>query len=663
LTATSHRVAVLVGHGEAVRPDTCRELFATLEAERVAITTVDVASDTNLAAFTAIIVGAPTTPLPADELAAIRRWVEAGGALLAIAPNLELAELRFGPDRVSSDQVTDDTDVAIDDAPAMRTHTEPTWAVPTGDAYLAVRFAIGRGHVVALCDRALVTADDDYGTWTEALVTHWLPGLHVREVARRLVGPQRHRLLQAYPMAPAMHTAGKLDMLLSTGELRPTPERAAVVGVLPHPYCNPAVRGCGFCTFPHEVYARDRAAVVGEHVVREIRAFRTRLVWARRPNPWPRRPVEALYLGGGTANLTPPDTFRAIAAALDDTFSLDDAEVTFEGVPAYFVVRRPSPLDLLRECFPRSRWRVNLGIQTFDDAQLARMGRTAFGDRAMFARVVAEARARDFTTSADLLFDLPDQTQPQILDDARAAVELGLDQICFYHLVMFEGLETEWSRDRSLLARLPDNARALDNWLALRDTLVAAGYVQTSLTDFEHADALADPRRRFRYEPCVFEPERCDQLGFGPSGVTFWGTRDAVTWKLLNPTGSNAYLAADPARPWERDFVYATRDWKILYVTRKIASLGVDRAAYARLFRVDAVADFADEFAALADAGLVDIAPDRIAITPRGMFHADTIAGLLAWRRMQVLRAQARRGHTGYHDLDLDNVAAFAWMG
>jgi oxygen-independent coproporphyrinogen-3 oxidase len=539
--------------------------------------------------------------------------------------------------------------------------------LPDASGMIAARVAVGRGHVLALFGTSLLRSyllrsEDEFATWTDSFLRRWLAPVFADELARRMRGPQRHRLLQAYPMAPVM--TGQ-DFTEPFRLNRPSPERAAVVGVLPHPYCNPAVTGCGFCTFPHEPYAKNRAETVGLHVAQEIAAFRTRLVTYRYKEPWPRRKIDALYIGGGTANLTPPDTLRAIGAALHESFVLDDAEVTFEGVPIYFIAKKPSPLDVLREIFPASRPRVSLGIQTFLPAQLERMGRRAFGDAADFARVTAEARARGFTTSADMLFDLPGQTRDEILADARAAVDLGLDQVCFYHLVMFDGLETEWSRDKSLLAMLPDNARAAENWLALREEMQRLGYVQTSLTDFERADVLADPARRFRYEPCVFSPEKHDQIGFGPAAVTFWGAGDRITWKQLNPTGADAYLARKPDRPWERDFPYGERDWPILYLTRKIASLSIDLVAFADHCGGGALADFGDAFAALAEAGLVAMSEERIDITPVGMFYADAIAGLLAWRRMQTFRHQDRRtpDRDRLRDRNLVNEAAFSWMG
>ena len=89
--------------------------------------------------------------------------------------------------------------------------------------------------------------------------------------------------------------------------------------------------------------------------------------------------------------------------------------------------------------------------------------------------------------------------------------------------------------------------------------------------------------------------------------------------------------------PWERWFPFAPVDVRILYLTRKVARLGIDRAAYRDLFGGDCVADFADEWEALAEEGLVEVVPEAVRLTPRGTFYGDTVAGLLAWRRVRAL--------------------------
>ncbi len=280
-----------------------------------------------------------------------------------------------------------------------------------------------------------------------------------------------------------------------------------------------------------------------------------------------------------------------------------------------------------------------MGVQTFDDAQLARMGRAAFGDRGTFENVVRAAHARGMTVSCDLLFNLPGQPLGAMLADVDAAVNMGADHVCLYHLVLFEGLGTEWSHDRSLLAETPDNRRACDHWNALRDRLLAAGFVQTSLTNFERADVNASDRA-FRYEPSAYAPERYDLVGFGPSAISLRFHVERAL-KTLNPDGSREYVrAVESGEPRERAFEYAPRDVRVLYLTRKVVTLRIDRGAYRALFATDPVDDFAAEFEALRVDRLVRVTPDEVALTPRGMFYADTVAGLFAWRRVHARRAR-----------------------
>jgi oxygen-independent coproporphyrinogen-3 oxidase len=276
----------------------------------------------------------------------------------------------------------------------------------------------------------------------------------------RMRKPQRHRLLHGYPLAAALPSRGAkpVEVRYDAGPLG----RGLLVGVLPHPFCNPAVTGCGFCTFPHEPYHAERAAEVVEYVGQEIVG---RL--ACQPALLGRR-IAALYFGGGTANLTPAGPFRRLCRQLAAGFDLSGAEVTLEGVPAYFVRREPLLMDVLREEIPARLFRLSMGVQTFDVGRLRQMGRLAFGTPATFARVVEMAHARGFTASADLLFNLPGQGLAAMRQDVEAALGIGLDYLGLYHLVLFRGLGTAWSRDADLLAGLPTNEQAADNWLALR---------------------------------------------------------------------------------------------------------------------------------------------------------------------------------------------------
>lgn len=476
------------------------------------------------------------------------------------------------------------------------------------------------------------------------------------ELRRRMRKPQRHRLLHGYPLAAAMPAA---DGVSPHHELRFDPDhaRGLLVGVLPHPFCNPAVAGCGFCTFPHEPGNAAKTTAVVTHVTGEVRRmeeFLFRGLFQRK--------VAGLYFGGGTANLCEPEPFRDLCVALADAFDLSDAEVTLEGVPAYFLRGSPQPeslglpgvraseqrlIDVMRETLGARHYRVSTGVQTFDPDRLKQMGRTAFGTPDTFREVVRVAHGLGMTVSADLLFDLPGQTLAEMRSDVEQAIDLGLDHIGLYHLVLFAGLGTAWADDGDLLAGLPDNDRAAANWRDLRGLLLASDFVQTSLTNFERKDSHASAKR-FAYEDAGFRPDEFEIVAFGPSALSYVASKDfSAGVKVMNPTTADAYTAAVAKgnRVWDKAFAYGPRDQRVFWLTRRLARLDLDRDRYRTLFGADMLDEFAAEFEAFRDAGLIDVTPTAVRPTPTGMFYADAIAAGLASPVLAANRAAQLAGN------------------
>lgn len=426
------------------------------------------------------------------------------------------------------------------------------------------------------------------------------------ELARRMAGVQRHRLLQGFPMAPMMGPS-------RSGVVAPQktdPRRPVILGVLPHTFCVPAIQGCGFCTFPHEANEASQMVPLALAIAREI---------ASRDPLLRHRPVRAVYFGGGTANLTSIPALAVLVGALTG-HRLHDAEVTLEGVPRFFSAEQ---LDLLAG-LGTVHLRVSMGVQTFDEGWLQRMGRQHIGSPSQVEAAVALAGARGAATSIDLLINLPGQPVAAMLDDVRRAVALGVDQICVYHLVLRDGLPVPWASDPAMMAVLPSNEAAFDAWRAVRGALLEAGYTQSTLTNFERAGA-----RPFVYEPMSFAPQWCDALGFGPgaiTGVNFGGPERALKW--TNRATAASYLGARLSRV-ERVYWYEPFEEALMQLTRGLALLRVPLgqgplAAHARVF--------APELAVLQEAGLVVVDAAAVTLTQRGMFYADSVAGLLAWR-------------------------------
>ena len=489
------------------------------------------------------------------------------------------------------------------------------------------------------------------------------------ELASRMQRPQRHRLLQGFPPLPLMQAAipGRSAVVPSRDRMqydflrqadgaivdarvillertkKPDPgdlaepfididkSRPLIVGIIPHTQCIPHTPACGFCTFPHDAPDKRQRAAVVRSVARDIEE-----VVERHGDKLAGRRVDAIYFGGGTANLSSTVEIQQLFNMLAGNFKVAQAEVTLEGIPSLFASWFHAHLKTLA-ALPARHKRISMGIQTFDRSQIERMGRQSFGDEKAVKRIVRHAHELGLTTSGDFLYALPGQTPDQMRDDVDRALDCGFDQICLYHLVLYAGLGTPWSNDAALVAEMQAPDVIVEHWLNLRDRLLAHGFVQTTLTNFERAD-VHQTDRRFIYEAASFNPDVYDALGFGPLSVSTqidYARRRGV--KLLR----RKRLVATP---WSGDdlyFGYEEEDLKLLWITRCLAGLALNRARYRSRFSDDVAEHFPAALDATMAGGLINVGEKTITLTPRGMFYSDAVSGTFAAERAAKLRAHA----------------------
>ena len=78
--------------------------------------------------------------------------------------------------------------------------------------------------------------------------------------------------------------------------------------------------------------------------------------------------------------------------------------------------------------------RFSLGIQSFDDAQLKKLGRIHDSAQARAAIEMAQRAAP--RVNLDMMFALPGQTLDACVADLRQAVGFGTEHLSLYHLTM-----------------------------------------------------------------------------------------------------------------------------------------------------------------------------------------------------------------------------------
>jgi oxygen-independent coproporphyrinogen-3 oxidase len=178
----------------------------------------------------------------------------------------------------------------------------------------------------------------------------------------------------------------------------------------------------------------------------------------------PGRRIASVFIGGGTPSLFSP---RAVARLLD---GLDrrlgfaaDAEITLEANPG----------TVERERFVGFRaagvTRLSIGVQSFHDAHLHRLGR--IHDGAAAAEAARAARAAGFDRfNLDLMVGLPQQTLVEADADLRQALDLGARHVSHYQLTLEPGTAFH-ARPPSL----PDDELIAAMQASAADTLAAAG--------------------------------------------------------------------------------------------------------------------------------------------------------------------------------------------
>jgi oxygen-independent coproporphyrinogen-3 oxidase len=142
------------------------------------------------------------------------------------------------------------------------------------------------------------------------------------------------------------------------------------------------------------------------------------------------RPIESVFIGGGTPSLLGGRFVGHLLEAVDRRLAIRaGAEVTLEANPgvadaARFTAYRVAGVN-----------RLSIGIQSFDDARLATLGRIHDGRDARTA--VDAARAAGFDNlNLDLMFALPGQTVRGALQDLESAIALDPPHLSWYQLTL-----------------------------------------------------------------------------------------------------------------------------------------------------------------------------------------------------------------------------------
>ncbi len=232
--------------------------------------------------------------------------------------------------------------------------------------------------------------------------------------------------------------------------------------------------------------------------------------------------VDTVYFGGGTPSLLGGARLTRLLGAAVRAFSVEEnAEITVEC--------NPDSMDaaLLAALRGAGVNRLSVGVQSAHDGELHMLGR-----RHTFAearRAVGEAYRYGFENlSLDLMYALPGQDEPRLLESVQALLALAPAHLSCYALKVEPG--TPFARERIVQ---PDEDAQADMYLALCETLRAAGYEHYEISNW------AKPGFRARHNAKYWDLS--SYLGIGPSAHSLLGGRRFAYDRSLD-----AFLAGQP---------------------------------------------------------------------------------------------------------------------
>jgi oxygen-independent coproporphyrinogen-3 oxidase len=375
----------------------------------------------------------------------------------------------------------------------------------------------------------------------------------------------------------------------------PTAPAATPLGLYLHiPFCRTI---CHYCTFTRGLLDEALKTRYVDALAREI------------GRAGDGSAADTIYFGGGTPSLLDPGEVARLVRTCREAFAVAcDAEVTLEmnpdeASPAYLAALRAAGVT-----------RLSLGVQSFHDDELVRLGRSHTAARAR--RAVADARAAGFDNiSLDLMLWLPGQDLARWLASVEALVEAAPDHASIYLLEIYPNAPLRDLMARAGWAQAPDELAA-DMYLAGVERLEAAGYRQYEISNLARHGRLS--RHNLKYWTDG------EWLGFGAGAHS---TRGGVRWRNVPATGEYVARAASGSADLRLDVRRLSPDDRAAeaLITGLRLAGGVDLAALAARHGVDVRRRFGAALAPYEDAGLVAWTDGTLRLTRLGFLLANEV--------------------------------------
>ncbi|WP_445278223.1 radical SAM family heme chaperone HemW [Streptococcus sp. KHUD_013] len=358
------------------------------------------------------------------------------------------------------------------------------------------------------------------------------------------------------------------------------------------PFCTQI---CYYCDFSKVFIKNQPVDAYLEHLIQETRSYEI-------------GKLRTLYIGGGTPTALSAQQLAYLLTELPKVMDLSEVEeFTIEANPGDL---DPDKIAVLKDSQVN---RVSLGVQTFDNKMLKKIGRS-HQEQDIYDNIRHLKQAGFDNISIDLIYALPSQTMDQVKENVAKAIDLDIPHMSLYSLIL-ENHTVFMNRMRRGKLPLPKEELEAEMFEYIIEELEKAGFEHYEISNF------SKPGFESRHNLVYWDNAEYYGLGAGASGYV-----DGIRYKNHGPI--RHYLEAveaGKARITEEHLTLEEKMEEELFLGLR-KKTGVSKARFEEKFGVSFDQRYGQVVASLTEQGLLVPDDKQVRMTKRGLFLGDTVA-------------------------------------
>lgn len=231
------------------------------------------------------------------------------------------------------------------------------------------------------------------------------------------------------------------------------------------PFCMSKCYYCDFTSFPNN---KEKIQGYIDSLIKELELYKERIKDYN---------INTIFIGGGTPSCIDANYIYKILEYINCNFNVSKTcEISIETNPGTL---NKEKVKIYKESGIN---RVSMGVQSLNEDLLKVIGRIHNADD--FYKSLELLRKANFNNiNVDLMFGLPGQTLDMVLDSLKKVVELNIEHISYYGLILEENTKLYNMYNQGKI-NLPNEDVERDMYHKTREYLINRGYEHYEISNY-----------------------------------------------------------------------------------------------------------------------------------------------------------------------------------